>query len=241
MRNDMYNLDNQSFVVLNFSTLRAFTDNIKNDDVTLQREAIVEIAAVKIKKGKIHGHYHSFVAIDGYNAQDIEFGSSDMGAYNLNNEHLIGAPAFKEVVEKLSDYVDDSVLIVYSLSPQAYNPFAIFKDCAKDCGYFFNNPAIAMTDIRNAKRLQRAVKESGIKFENANILQIAKMLAFDYKSWSEIFLDYGIFFDPDCDDIYDRDRNDPLSWALAFAKLFIKLVKWDNNTALKPIDEEPPF
>ena len=237
----MYDLEKPSFVFLNFSTLRGFTDNIKNVDITLQREAIVEVAAVKIEKGKIQGHYHSFVAIDDYNAQDIEFCSSDTSVYNLNNEHLIGAPSFQKVVEKLSDYVDDSILIIYSSSPYVHNPFTIFKDSAKACGYFFNNPTISMGDIYNAKRLQKAVKENGIKFENASTLQIAQMLACKGATWGDIFSDYGIFFNPDCEDSYDRDRNDPLSWALAFAKLFITLVEWGNDTALKPIDEEPPF
>lgn len=237
----MYDLNKQTFVVLEFATVSEFTDNVKKVDVRLQREAIVEVAAVKIKKGKIQRHYHSFVAIDGYDAQNIDFGDGNFGSYNLNAEHLIGAPSFKDVADRLHNFIDDSLLIVNSLSLNRYNQFFLFKDYAQSLGHCFNNPTISLSNVLTASRLQKAVKENGVKFENASVLQIAQMLAYNKPTWADIFADYDIFFNPDSNEDYDKGRNDPLSWALSFAKLFIVLEDWGAETALEPIDEEAPF
>ena len=235
----MCDLEKQTFVVLVLTTLDSVHDN-KQGYVNLQRNAIVEVAAVKIKKGKIEGHYHSFVAIDGYDAHDIEFGDGNF-TYDAKACHLIGAPSFKEVVKKLHDYIGNSLLIVNSLSPSPNNPFIIFKDYARSFGYDFNNPAICMGHILDAARLQKAVEDSGVKFENASTLQIAKMLVYDKVNWTDIFADYDIFFNPDSEDFFDKGRNDPLSWALAFAQLFIKLVEQDDDSLIEPLDDDCPF
>lgn len=66
------------------------------------------------------------------------------------------------------------------------------------------------------------------------------MLACKKMNWADLFADYDIFFNPYSED-FDKGRHDPLSWALAFARLFITLVEWKNDTALQPIDEEAPF
>lgn len=231
----MYDLNKQTFVMLTFSTVKEFhCKNVGN--VTLQREAIVEVAAVKIKGGEIAGHYHTFVAIDGYDARNLEFEDNILAGY-LNAEHLIGAPSFKEVVTKLHSYVRDSIFLVLSSSLSANNPFAVFIDSAKTLGYFFNSPTVQLGDILTARRLQSAVKESGVQFENLSVLKIAQMLVSEKESWADIFADYDIFFNPDSEEFYDKGRNDPLSWALAFSKLFIKLVEWGDETAIKPLDE----
>lgn len=236
----MYDLKNQTFVVLGFSTIDEL-DDCKRGHVRLQKPAVVEIAAVKIEKGKIKGHYHSFIAIDGYNAFNIDFGDSNFWAYNLNAEHLIGAPSFKDVAERLRSFCGESTLIVNPITSIMYNPFTVFKDYAESFGYFFNNPTLNLNNVLTAARLQSAVKESGIRFENASTLQIAQMLACDRLTWPEIFADYDIYFNPDSDDYFDKGRNDPLSWALAFARLFIALANCDNEIVLEPIDEEAPF
>lgn len=237
----MYNFYKQTFVVLEFATIGEFTDNVKKVDVRLQREAIAEVAAVKISKGKIEKHYQAFVAIDGYDAHNIEFGDGNFGSYNLSAEHLIGAPSLKDVSNGFREFIGDSILIVNSVSPNVYNPFIIFKDTAQSLGYCFNNPVISLNNVLTAARLQKAVKESGVNFENASTLQIAQMLSYNKPTWTEIFADYDIYFNPDGDGDYNKGRNDPLSRALAFARLFIALVDFGTATVLEPIDEPSPF
>ena len=236
----MYDLKNQTFVVLGFATIEDLYDGKHTGSISLQRPAIVEVTAVKISNGKIEGHYHSFVSIDGYDAENIEFGEGNYSSYNLNAEHLIGAPSFKEVIDRVRSYVGDSILLVESLYSVTQNPFTVFKDYAQSCGYAFNNPVITLNNILTAARLQSAIEESKVKFENAGTLQIAQMLACKKMNWADLFADYDIFFNPYSED-FDKGRHDPLSWALAFARLFITLVEWKNDTALQPIDEEAQF
>lgn len=236
----MYDLNKQNFIVLTFAAVGAFRLDGDGKTVESQRDSIVEVAAVKIEKGKIREHLHSFVAIEGYDANDIlEFSGLNIYGYHLTPQHLIGAPSLSEVVERLQSFIGDSIIVV-DASP--YNdPFNIFKDYAKSVGCLFNNPTICLADIITAARLQKAIDDGNVKFENCATLQIAQILSCNRTSLTDIFADYNIYFDPDAKDSYDRDRDDPLSWALAFARLFIKLVSWGNDTALKPVDEDIPF
>ena len=223
----MCEINKQSFVVLTFATVSELRDLANDIDVTLQRDAIVEVAAVKIEKNAIQGHYHSFVGIDGYNSRDIQFDCGNYGAYGIRAEHLIGAPTLKEVISRLHSYIGGSTLLVQSTSLNMRNPFTVFKDSAKSCGYCFNNPTIELKNISAAARLQNAVQSSGADLREASILHTANMLAEKSETWVDIFAEYGIYFDPENDDMGLRDRNDPLSWALVFARFFIALV--DSN------------
>lgn len=230
----MYDINKQCFAVLTFATVSELHDSANDIDVTLQRDAIVEVAAVRIEKGLIRNHFHSFVGIDGYGARDIQFDCGNYGAYGVRAEHLIGAPTLKDVVERLSSFIGDSVLLVHSVSANAHNPFTVFKDCAKSYGYCFNNPTVGLKDIAAAYRLKNAVQSSGADLETASVLQMANMLVDKSENWTDILADYDINFDTENDDMSLRDRNDPLSWALIFAKLFVKLNECDKEA--KPDD-----
>lgn len=214
----MYDLEHRTYVVLEFAAIDGFRDKIHN--VGIREEEIIEIAAVKIEKGKIQGHFHSFIAIDGYDARNIDFEDFRVSCFYAGADHLIGAPSFKEVAERLKSYVKDSVLIIrpFVLFP---DHFKKFKEKAQCIGIMFNNPVINIGDIQAAVSLKNSFEESGKKFENTNILELALILGKDTQTWPEIFADYDIFFNPYGDDSFDKGRNDPLSWALAFAKFFV--------------------
>ena len=47
--------------------------------------------------------------------------------------------------------------------------------------------------------------------------------------WTDTFAEYEIFFNPDSKESFDKGRNDPLSWALAFARLFIAITDCKND------------
>lgn len=232
---------NQSFAVLNFGMVTEFYD-LRNDNIVeLQQPAIVEVVAIKVHNGSICGHFHSFVAIDGYDAFDIEFQDGNISAYNLKAEHLIGAPKFDEVANNLKQYIGNDVLIVNSLTATPLNPFFIFKQRAKKCGYRFDNQVYSLGDILSASRLQQELADNGKRFEDLNTLQIAKILSGNKSTWAEVFCDYNIVFNPQSDDYCDKDRNDTLSWALAFAKLFVALVEWHKITWQEVLGEDLPF
>lgn len=238
----MSGFDKQDFAVLNFGVATEFYDLKSDKIVELQQPAIVEVVAIKVRNEAICGHFHSFVAIEGYDAFDIEFQDGNITAYNLKAEHLIGAPSFDEVANNLKQYIGNDALIVNSLTATPLNPFYIFKKCAKKCGYRFDNQAYALGDILSASRVQQELADNGAKFENLNTLQIAKILSENKSTWAEVFCDYNIVFNPQSDDYCDKDRNDTLSWAIAFAKLFIALIDWHNITEQEVYDDKDfPF
>lgn len=229
-------IDKQTYVVLTFAAVSEFTD-LNGKTVKLMRDAIVEAAAVKIKNRRIAGHYHSFAAIDGYDAHDLQFDDLRWASYYVDAAHLIGAPTFGEVAEKLSDYIGSAILIVKSASPSESNPFTVFKESAKNCGYVFNNTVVEIGNIYSAAKLHSAVADGGVEFRNPSLMQIAQALTCEKEKWTEIFADHDIYFDPDSEQDYNRGRDDPLSWALMFARLCVKLFE----SALEPVDEDLPF
>lgn len=237
----MYDLKNQTFVALAFATVGEIRDTSKKERIHfLHREEIIEIAAVKIKRGSIEENFHSFIAIDGIDAHNLDFEDGNYGSYRATPELLIGAPSFTNIIQNIYDFIGDSIILDIQAG-SILQPFQLFKDKATSLGYLINNPVVSMWLIHKAKVLQERVKSSDKSFENLSVLQIAQMLSTDVARWTDIFTEYDIYFNPDGKEFYDRGRNDPLSWALAFAKLFIVLVEWGNDTALIPIDEEAPF
>ena len=62
-----------------------------------------------------------------------------------------------------------------------------------------------------------------------DILCIAKNLGHAH-FWTDTFADYDIFFNPDSKESFDKGRDDPLSWAIAFARLFIAINDFEDNS-----------
>lgn len=223
----MEDFKNKSYVIMGFATIDSFYDKIKRRVVRLAKEEIIEVSAVKIEKGKIKEYFNSFVSIDGYDAHNIEFDDFRQLSYYADAEHLIGAPNFEYIAKRLFDFIEQSIIINTSFTIK--ETFKIFKEKAQSFGYVFNNTTLDIDDIYTAKRLKNIIEESSERFEKLKILQLAQMLKTDKNIWTEIFADNDIFFDPDSEVDELKGRNDPLSWALAFARFFIKLHDCEDN------------
>ena len=227
MENKMYEFKHRVYVALDFASVSGFRDNVNRISVQSNAEEIIEVAAVKIVNGEIEGHFHSFVAIDGYDARNIEFERYRVHAYFAEAEHLIGAPSFQEVAKRLAGYVQDSVLVLRCDASFTYTDFAVFREKARSLGLLFNNATVHINELVTAAILTGAVERSGEKFERLSVIEIAQMLNQNRKKWEEVFQDYGVFFEPQSEDILHKDRDDPLSWALAMVQFFIVLKNWE--------------
>ena len=191
-------LINKTYCAVEFAIVEEFTDLRSLELVPLDKCAIVEVAAVKIVDGKIKGHFHSFVAIDGYSARNIQIETSSFVSYSINELHLIGAPRFDDVVKRLREYVGDSVVLVNNnLHSDAFNPLYVVRKQALSLGCPFDDKFIRIKDILDEDDKERRIQD--------------------------IFLDYEVHFNPYADS-FSRSRNDALSWALAYAQLLLNVV-----------------
>ena len=90
----MFDLKEKTYVVLEFVTIDGYYTNIETkkdrQQVHLNFPTIIEMAAVKINKGKIVEHYSTFVGIDGCNASDLKFEEESPELDGITAEHLIG-------------------------------------------------------------------------------------------------------------------------------------------------------
>lgn len=217
----MEDFKNKSYVIMGFATIDGFYDKIKRRVVNLAKDEIIEVSAVKIENGKLKEYFNSFISIDGYDAHNIEFEGFRQLSYYADALHLIGAPNFEYIAKRLFDFIGQSIIINTVFTSN--EAFKIFKEKAQSFGYVFNNSTISIDDIYTAKILKDMIEESSEKFENLTVLQLAQKMKTDKNIWTEIFADNDIFFDPDSEVNELKGRNDPLSWALAFARLFIKI------------------
>ena len=219
----------KSYVVIEFAAVRDLHDKRTGGDIILDEPQITEFAAVKVTDGEIQGHLHSFVAMEGYDVKDIEFDDYRASAFYADAAHLIGAPSFRQVAEQLHAYMKNSVMVLRSDAAFIRSVFDVFIAKAASVGISFDNDVINISDILTATILKDAVLCSGEKFENLSALQLSRFFKDGRGKWTDIFGDYGIRFDPDNEDRLLRGRDDPLGWALAFAKLFVALTADDAD------------
>lgn len=227
----MYNLKKNTYVVVEFTTLNGFMNGLY-DSTIKQRlnfgsSPIIEIAAVKIKRGKISEHYTNFIALDGVKTENLS-DNEEMGFYGLTLAHLIGAPSLQEAIEKFYIFARDCIILVRH-KPSSYNtPFDIFQWYAKSFGYVFNNPVFGMSDLVQAAKVRELFEYKEKNVDCRDVLQIAENL--DHTDfWPDTFADHNIFFNPNSEEPFDKGRNDPLSWALAFAQLFIAIADLEDE------------
>ena len=191
-------LQKNTYCAIEFAIVEELTDLTTYDLVSLDKCAVVEVAAVKVVNGKIKGHFHSFVAIDGYSPRNIKIETSSFISYSINELHLIGAPRLDEVIRRLREYVGDSVVLVNNnLHSDLFNPLFVVRKQAQVLGCPFGDEFIRIKDL-----LDEGDKEKRIQ---------------------DIFLENEVRFYPN-NDSFSRSRNDALSWALAYAQLLINVV-----------------
>ena len=217
-----------SYVVIEFATIQDLCDKRTSKNIILDTPQITEVAAVKIKNGQIQGHYHSFVSLEGYDVKEIEFDDDRASTFYADADYLIGAPALSIVAEQLHEYLKDSTIVLRSDAVFIRNVFDGFKARAQSLGLSFDNEVVIISDILAASKLKKAIEDSGESFENMNALQLSKFFQDGRGKWTDIFFDYDIIFDPDSEEPLLKSRDDPLSWALAFSKLFIALTADDG-------------
>ncbi len=235
---------NEKFTVLTFSTVKHLAGLFGTHDVNFEREQVIEIAAAKIKKGRITKHFSSFIALDGYDMHRFEFKDYNFNLNGIRAEHLIGAPTLEETAKTIKAFVGDDTVIVRGNANHKEHPYQLFITAAEKFGVIFENDVLDIELIHRAVRLQVLLEDEGKEFEEATPLEIAGMLAPEHDNWTDIFLDYNVSFDTSEDAAWAQDRSDPLSWALAFAKFLIKMLELNEKYEWKVYDaddEDIPF
>ena len=228
----MYNLKKNTYVMVEFTVLDRICgdlyDGASKSKLSFTFAPIVEITAVKIQSGKICEHYTNFIGLNGLNAENLSDDGGCLSHFGITPAHLTGAPSLKEAVEKFFDFTRDCVILVRHKTSSYNTPFDIFQMYARSFGYVFNNPVFGMTDIVRAAKIREMFEDKERKLDHTDILRIAEDL--DHTSfWTDTFADHDIFFDPDGKGASDKSRNDPLSWAIAFARLFIAIAELEND------------
>lgn len=193
-------VNEKNYCAVELAMVEEFTDLNSLKLVSLDKCAVVEVSAVKIVNGRIQGHFHSYVSIDGYDARNIEIEPSAFVSYSIDQRHLIGAPGLDEVIKRLREYVGDSVLLVNNnLHSDLFNPLYILRKRAQELNCSFEDNFIRLKDILDDDDKERSIQD--------------------------IFLEHDVRFSPNADSI-SRSRNDALSWALAYAQLFINILEF---------------
>ena len=228
----MHNLKKNTYVMVEFTVLDLVSgdlyDNKIKERMNFACSPIAEIAAVKIQNGKICEHYTNFIGFNCLKAENLSDGLDCMSRFGITPAHLIGAPSLKESVEKFFYFTQNCIILVRHKTALYNVPFDIFQMYAKSFGYIFNNPVVGMTDIVQAAKIKEMFEDKEKNIDYTDVLRIAENL--DYENfWTDTFADYDIFFNPNSKDSFDKGRNDPLSWALAFAQLFIAIVDCKND------------
>lgn len=225
----MSDLENKTYVVLEFATAGLIRNKQTHEMIFPTKENIIEVAAVKIENGKITKHFSTFVAIDGYEPDEIEFDEDYTFFNGITEAHLIGAPSLKSVCQRVYDFAKNACLIVRSTSDYGFESFNVFKKAAKKCGYDFNHRAIAMNDICLISELKSELSGRGLKWEDTSLIDIASIMP-KSTNWIDTFCENNIFsLWAESDDLRDEIRRDSLGWALAFAQQFIYYVELEED------------
>lgn len=229
----MHNLKKNIYVVVEFTVLDPLLGDLYDSKIkerlNFTCSPIVEIAAVKIQNGKICEHYTNFIGLDGLNAENLSDDAECMSRYGITTAHLIGAPSLKDAVEKFFHFSENCIILVRHKTASYNTPFDIFQMYAKSFGYIFNNPVFGMTNIVQAAKIKEMFEDKEQNIDYTDILCIAKNLGHAH-FWTDTFADYDIFFNPDSKESFDKGRDDPLSWAIAFARLFIAINDFEDNS-----------
>lgn len=230
----MYNFKDKTYVVLEFVTIDGYSSSIQTKrhklEVHLSYPAIIEVAAVKTKDGKIIEHYSTFVGIDGCDARGLKLEEESPELDGITAEHLIGAPSLFDVADRLFKFIRGCTVITKFSDNDSRNPFNLLKNYMDSTGYIFNNPVISLNNIITAVKLKSLIECN----DNNTALDCYNFaLELENKeNYDDMVVDY---LDIDIESI----RQDSLSRALIMARLFLELTK--DKTQLQPVDEESPF
>ncbi len=175
-------------------------ENIRNIEPT-----IIEIAAVKIVGGRIVDIYNTYVGIAEYDPEFLDFDLTPefRGVVPMR---LLGAPTLENALKKLSEFIQDTTLILRADLP--YEALETLKKCGERFGIKFNNKVLRIESIVQVAEVLRECRNLG----DTNIMEIASKMR-EPCEWKTIFDEYLVAF----------GRDDCLGYALAFAELIIQL------------------
>lgn len=213
----------RTYVVLDFSTIGQLGELYNQ----FSRNSIIEVAAVKIKEGIIIGHFSTFVAIENFDPHKLEFDGFRPNAVGITNLHLIGAPKFENVCQRVFDYTENCTLVVESLSKYPYNDFNIFKDSAMNCGYVFNQPVIAFNDLLYAEELRGSINDKTLHLDQMPLDELSVLLR-RKKPWLKMLEERDIYI---FDEQTFEKRGGPLTYALAIAQILTDIIKEEEDRA----------
>lgn len=181
------------FVVLGF----ACADDVWGLKISPPRPLLLEVAAVKAEMGAITGHFSCFIAPGECDARDINIGMCNPGAYGITEDHLIGAPSFKEVARRVCEFARGCAPIAM---PDIFGTAKIFAEDAAKYNFGFDLPLLHFGEL----------------------FPLRKFLPEKPSSMEEVFEKYNIFLLDKS--LMPSVRCDLLTWALCYARLALALA-----------------
>lgn len=229
----MLDFNNTKYAVLGFACADSIYDFNTKKSLRFAYDNFLEVAAVKVEKGKITAHFSSFIAPENYKAQDVEI-DGFFDTLGVTAAHLVGAPKFSRIAEKVFEFAKECVLV--ETPSGSYNALENFIKKAGESGLIFNNPVIHMANVLKAFNLQRSVERYG-RFEDMSVTQLALLLNGNGATWNDVFAEYNVFTLDE--DLNNYVRKDLLTVTIAHAQLLCALLKSEDG--LQPVDDDPPF
>lgn len=229
----MLDLKNTSYVVLGFACADNIFDLNTKKHLHFAYDNFLEVAAVKVEKGKITSHFSSFIAPEDYNLEDVEI-DGFFDTLGVTAAHLVGAPKFDRVAEKVFDFAKECVLV--ETPNGSYNALEHFIKKAGGLGFVFNNPVICIGNVIQAYNLKQSVENYG-RFEDVSVAHLALLLNCNAATWEDVFSEYNVFTLDE--DLTHYVRKDLLTVTIAYAQLLAALL--NSEDGLQPVDDDSPF
>lgn len=228
----MLDFNNTKYAVLGFACADNIHDLNTNKRLWFAYDNFLEVAAVKVEKGKITSHFSSFISPEDYNLEDVEI-DGFFDTLGVTAAHLVGAPKFDWVAEKVFDFAKECVLV--ETPNGSYNALENFTKKAGGLGFVLNNPVIHIANVLKAFNLQRSVEQHGL-FEDMSVTQLALLLNGKGATWNDVFAEYNVFTLDE--DLNNYVRKDLLTVTIAHAQLLSALL---HDDGLQPVDDDSPF
>lgn len=79
---------------------------------------------------------------------------------------------------------------------------------------------------------EEQICDNEINFNETNVLGKAELLQncnTYYNDFQDVLISYNVEFDPFEELVFERNRNDPLSWAIAEAEVLVAILKSFNG------------
>lgn len=217
----MKSIYDRTFVILNFVAVNRWEKG---------KEQILEVAAVKVRNGEICEHFSTFVAPQ--QPSELKFECEDSDYCGITPFHLIGAPSLEEVCKRVHAFTEGCDLAVPAISNRRYiDLFLIFREAAAKFGINFEDPVVSIYNLCWVDAVMSELRGDELDLSASKAFEIAAVISCDF-DWEDALANYEIwdlyaFFD------FEYVRKDCLAWALAFARLFIKIIYAEDGKEIQ--------